>query len=116
MSRSRSRWLFRRIKQLSQERHGDPFYYFHGHHEMDEPPKVSAYPAKKTIGSTQRKRIFERDEYRCQSCGTWKSLSLDHIIPESRDGTHDDDNLQTLCKPCNSSKGVKTQDEWEASR
>ena len=34
-----------------------------------------------------------------------KELSIDHIVPLCRDGTHDEANLQTLCRSCNSKKG-----------
>lgn len=54
-----------------------------------------------------RKSIMERDMYRCQKCGDHRDLSIDHIIPESRGGTLDPQNLQTLCRSCNSSKGVR---------
>ena len=106
-------WLFRRIKQLAQERHRDPYYYFYGHAEMSEPGKPE--PARRTIPASQRTRILERDAYRCRGCGSWEALSVDHIVASSRGGTDSDDNLQTLCRPCNSSKGAKSQDEWETS-
>jgi 5-methylcytosine-specific restriction protein A len=32
------------------------------------------------------------------------ATEVDHIIPVSYGGTNDDDNLQSLCKPCHSSK------------
>lgn len=62
--------------------------------------------AKRRISHGQRTRIFERDRYRCVTCGTWEDLTIDHKIPESRGGTDDDENLQTMCRPCNCSKGT----------
>ena len=44
----------------------------------------------------------------CQWCGTHEDLSIDHIIPVSKGGGHTLDNLQPLCRSCNSSKGRKT--------
>lgn len=52
-------------------------------------------------------RVMERDLYRCRHCGTHKDLAVDHIHPESLGGTLDFENLQTLCRPCNSRKGVR---------
>lgn len=62
---------------------------------------------KKTISRSLRKAVFERDLYRCKHCGTHLDLTVDHIYPESKGGTLELDNLQTLCRSCNSKKGVK---------
>jgi 5-methylcytosine-specific restriction endonuclease McrA len=53
--------------------------------------------------------VYERDGHRCQHCGTGKSLSLDHVIPRSKGGPTTLENLQTLCCPCNSSKGDRLE-------
>jgi 5-methylcytosine-specific restriction endonuclease McrA len=47
---------------------------------------------------------------KCLACGTAKDISIDHVVPLSKGGSNDITNLQPLCKPCNSSKGVKTTD------
>lgn len=60
--------------------------------------------------------VFARDGYACVYCGSPLNLSLDHIIPQSRGGSHDPDNLCTCCRSCNSSKGARTPEEWMASR
>lgn len=57
------------------------------------------------IGVPTRRRIYERDSHRCVLCATTNALSIDHIVPITKGGTSDDDNLRTLCKSCNSSKG-----------
>jgi hypothetical protein len=51
-----------------------------------------------------RTSVFERDAYRCRLCGGHVSLTIDHIIPECQGGPTTLDNLQTLCRPCNSRK------------
>lgn len=49
--------------------------------------------------------LIERDGYQCKNCEGQEDLSIDHIIPLSKGGSDDLDNLQILCKSCNSSKG-----------
>lgn len=57
-------------------------------------------------------RIFRRDKFLCVYCGSDKKLCLDHIIPQCRGGSHEDDNLVTACDRCNSSKGNREVNEW----
>lgn len=48
--------------------------------------------------------IFDRDGHRCVACGSRNHLTLDHVVPLSKGGNDTEDNLQTLCKSCNSRK------------
>jgi DNA-binding XRE family transcriptional regulator len=52
-----------------------------------------------------RDLIYERDGAVCRTCGATTRLDIDHIIPVSGGGTDDLDNLQVLCRSCNSRKG-----------
>lgn len=51
-----------------------------------------------------RTRIFTRDNYRCLQCGSTENLTIDHIVSVYSGGTDEDNNLQTLCNPCNAGK------------
>ena len=51
--------------------------------------------------------IFERDDEKCKHCGITYNITIDHIKPISKGGTNDLDNLQPLCKSCNSRKGTR---------
>lgn len=63
-----------------------------------------------------RTEVYFRDDYTCQYCGErGKKLECDHVIPVSRGGTHDLDNLKTACFKCNRSKRNKTIEEWQAA-
>ena len=62
----------------------------------------------------RRMKIFARDGWTCQYCGesvTTESATLDHVIPQSRDGTHSKSNLRTACLLCNSIKSGKSLEE-----
>jgi hypothetical protein len=70
---------------------------------------------RKRTYDQKTKRIRARDGGACVYCGAQSYLTLDHLIPLSRGGSSDDDNLVTSCKSCNSSKGARTPDEARLS-
>ena len=57
--------------------------------------------------SSLKWKIFKRDNFTCQNCGSQEFLELDHIIPISKGGKEEEDNYQTLCKKCNVRKKDK---------
>ena len=67
--------------------------------------------SKKHKRTYDRFSILKRYDYRCQLCGATAQdgakLEIDHIIPKSKGGTNDEDNLWVLCKECNSSKKAR---------
>ena len=75
--------------------------------------RLSAYlrmPFKKI--ELSRKNILRRDNFTCQYCGTKQPpLTVDHIIPRSRGGPDQWDNLTSACLRCNNRKGNRTPDE-----
>ena len=59
-----------------------------------------------------RKNIFQRDNNCCQYCGQKnKKLSIDHVIPRSRGGKDNWENVITACLHCNVKKGNRTPEE-----
>ena len=61
-----------------------------------------------------RRNIFARDGNRCQYCGKKfpaGELSLDHILPRSRGGRLDWENIVCACVRCNVRKGGRTPAE-----
>lgn len=51
--------------------------------------------------------IKKRFGNRCAICGKKKLLTIDHIIPLSRGGSNFKENIQPLCRNCNSRKHAK---------
>lgn len=74
----------------------------------------------KWIDTPTRLKIYERDGWNCQLCGEnvdqnleWLQYewqpdypTLDHIMPRSRGGSNDDDNLRLAHMGCNSLRGA----------
>lgn len=57
------------------------------------------------------KALVEHYGGKCLRCGrTDVKLAADHVIPVAKGGTSNIDNIQPLCKPCNSHKHDKTID------
>lgn len=46
--------------------------------------------------------INERDNYKCQECGSDNRISVHHKIPLFKGGSNKEDNLVTLCPKCHS--------------
>ena len=61
-----------------------------------------------------RQNIYARDKYRCQYCGqkfSSEELTYDHVIPRSRGGKTEWENIVTCCVDCNRRKGGRTPSE-----
>lgn len=63
----------------------------------------------RNISPSLRKEIMERDRC-CVNCGSHDDLEIDHIVPVSKGGSSDIDNLQLLCKACNRKKANRMED------
>lgn len=71
-------------------------------------PPPPGYPPDPELGppitQAMRRKIFTRDDFTCRWCGSQTNLAVDHVHPLSKGGTNYEENLQTLCKKCNSKK------------
>lgn len=68
------------------------------------PPKSKPLPRPR-ISARVRLAVYKRDGYVCLRCSSNDDLTLDHIVPLSKGGSNTVENLQTLCRSCNASKG-----------
>ena len=78
-------------------------------------------PKPKTIGQIVRSKLSKskKDSIKNESGGRcyWcrqdvDYLEIDHVIPVSRGGTNERENLVASCKVCNADKGSKLIHEW----
>ena len=70
-------------------------------------------PYKKLLSVRPSKNLIKKiGNYTCAYCGSFNNLTVDHLIPTSRGGTHTFDNLVCACRKCNEEKGNRTPQEW----
>ena len=71
----------------------------------------------KWIRPTRRLALYLRDKFTCLYCkrdlhgARPADVTLDHLVPLSRGGTHGNENLVTSCKMCNSQRQDR---DWRA--
>lgn len=75
--------------------------------DADESEEIERALGRPIIPIALRWQVFERDNFTCLGCGSRRLLSADHIFPLSKGGQTILENLQTLCRSCNSRKGTK---------
>lgn len=59
--------------------------------------------------------VYKRDGGKCVYCGSTDLLCLDHLVPLSKGGDNEKDNLVIACKACNSGKGGRMIEESKYS-
>ena len=60
-----------------------------------------------------RFNVFLRDKFTCQYCGSKKDLTFDHLLPKSKGGKTDWENVVTACSICNVKKGGRLYQKSE---
>ena len=76
-----------------------------GRPSTDEDQRLSKGSVR--IPAKIRAAVYRRDRHRCQECSSEDDLTIDHILAVSRGGETIEENLQTLCRKCNSRKGAR---------
>lgn len=69
--------------------------------------------AKGRAWDAQRLRVLNRDDWTCTACGValeGDNATVDHVAAVSKNlgKVYADDELTSLCRPCNSRKGDRT--------
>lgn len=85
--------------------------------------KIQRRQAEGWHSEVQWRMLLAEHDYRCYYCGVEMTFedgpykwTRDHIVPISRGGTDNIDNIVPACKSCNSSKGTKDLDTFMKSR
>lgn len=73
---------------------------------------------RKYIRKSLRESLLREAEHRCPKCDSTENLEIEHVIPISKGGSNERENLMVLCKSCNSRKrdqeGIPANREDEA--
>lgn len=78
--------------------------------ELGEIATIGQDFSRKSLSDSERNYIHHRDNYKCVYCGE-PSQHVDHVIPVSKGGTNDLDNLVAACSTCNLAKSDKLLSE-----
>jgi hypothetical protein len=77
---------------------------------LEDKPEEKQKRTRPGIPKQLRWKVFARDDFTCVACGaTGMPLECDHIIPVSKGGVTEEDNLQTLCEACNRCKSCQVE-------
>lgn len=79
----------------------DPERY-HATHKYN--PFRCLIDGRRNVYKRNRLLCIQRDNYKCIWCGVSEKLTVDHIIQRSKGGTHELDNLRTLCQSCHTQR------------
>jgi 5-methylcytosine-specific restriction endonuclease McrA len=75
--------------------------------------RLKTYVRPRSYGAVRfcRENVYIRDNHTCQYCGerhSLRMLTLDHVIPASKNGPKNWTNVVTACRDCNQRKANRT--------
>lgn len=79
--------------------------------ELIEAGFVEPLHIKAAVPPALRMAVLKRDGFRCVVCEATEDLMADHVVPEAQGGETTFENLQAMCRPCNSTKGGRSAQE-----
>ena len=77
--------------------------------------RLKSYVRPRSGGAVRfcRENVYIRDNFTCQYCGDrfpTKQLTLDHVVPASKQGPKSWTNVVAACRSCNQKKANRTPD------
>ncbi len=69
--------------------------------------RARKFAAQGSHTAEEWRAILEHFNYQCAKCQSTSDLTKDHIIPLSKGGSNEVENLQPLCRSCNAKKSNK---------
>lgn len=83
-----------------------------------KPPKPTkrsprAPTCPRYVTAAVRVAVTVRDKGLCRYCRSEAAITLDHVLPWSRGGSNEAENVVLACEPCNYRKGQRTPAEAE---
>lgn len=78
--------------------------------------RAAILATQKPVSAADIIALLKLAKGKCYYCGQKQKLTIDHIIPLARGGTHEKCNLVAACGPCNSSKGARDPIKFAQSR
>jgi len=75
--------------------------------------RLKSYVRPRSYGAVRfcRENVYIRDNFTCQYCGekfSQKHLTLDHVVPASKQGPKSWTNVVAACRSCNQKKANRT--------
>lgn len=82
----------------------------------DGPAPTREEWASRYVSKAARDEVMERDGNCCRECQSTTDLEIDHVVPISRGGSGEIENLQVLCRSCNRKKRSRVSAEQDATQ
>lgn len=74
--------------------------------------EMTVFRRRTQITEEVRAAVMERDGGQCRYCGILSDrMTMDHVVPWSRGGSNEIENLASACVSCNAKKGDRTPEE-----
>ena len=129
--------VIRKTQQKHYNKNKDNILKYHKEYRVKYPEKHKEHVRRWNKSNPEKRRIYTMNriarlknsegsftseewevlkkscEYSCLCCGVKEpktKLSIDHVIPLSKNGSNSITNIQPLCLSCNQKKGVKNTD------